>query len=173
MAEQFIGTNNNLLVRWRLLKNDGRPFAVDSYLCKVTVVTGRGRVEVTNFSVTGTDRNIITWEMNIPNFRFLGSGTVTVNIFRKGRQVARAEQRDAFRVLASTVRHCDCLQQLDLTSFVNILHPEETVDSVNVMFPSFEVDEHMHLRMKGDTELYYSDFSLGEDGHLYFNYNDN
>ena len=170
--ENFVGINNNLLVRWRLLKNDGKPFAVDTYICKVTVFTGRGRVDVQNFSITGTDRNIISWEMNIPDFRFLGNGSVVVNIFRKGRQVARAEQRDAFRVFAKDVRHCDCVQTLDVTSFVNILHPEETIDKVNVMFPSFEVDEHMHLHLKGDTELYYSDFTLGSDGHLYFHYDD-
>ncbi len=165
--ENIVGFNNNLLVKWKLLKNDGKPFSVNMYSCKLYVLSGRGRTEVKGFSVTGLDSNIVSWEMNIPQMRFLGSCSLSMSIYRRGRQVATVERRDAFRVISGNVRHCDCVQTLELSDFVNILHPEEIPGTVNVIFPTFEIDEtDMHLHMKGSTEQYNSNFEIGDDGHL-------
>ncbi len=170
--ENIVGFNNNLLIKWKLLQNDGNPFPVDGYACKLYVSSGRGRSEVKSFSVSGLDKNIVSWEMNIPEMRFLGSCSLFMSIYRKGRQVASVERRDAFRVITGNVRNCDCVQKLEISSFVNILHPEDIAGAINVIFPTFEIDEtDMHLHMKGTTEQFNSNFELDDDGHLKFKNN--
>ena len=166
--ENIVGYNNNLLVKWRLLGNDGSPFPVDCYFCKVLVGTGVGRTEVKSFSVTGEDKNIVSWEMNMAGFRFIGSGSLWMDIYRKGLRVASVEYRDAFRIVKGGATSCDCVQTLSLTSFVNVLHPDKVEGSVNVLFPHLEVGDDMHLHLVSDTELYNSNFELADNGHLIF-----
>lgn len=168
--EKLVGKNNNLLVKWRLLKNDGAPFAIDGIICKPVVVTGRGRSEVKSFSISGADKNIVSWVMNVGELRFVGSATLRIVMLSRGLQVAQVEQKHAFRVVPGNARECDCTQILELTSFVNVLHPECVPGAVNILFPTLEVDENMHLILSGDTEQYAGNFSLDEeDGHLFFN----
>lgn len=169
--ENIVGINNNLLLKWKLLSNDGNPFPVDGYALKLYVITGRGRSEVKSFSVSGIDKNIVSWEMNIRDLRFLGSGTLSMSILRKGRQVATVEHRDAFRVISRNTRNCDCAQTLEISSFVNVLHPEDIAGAINVIFPTFEVQDNMHLIMKGTTEQYNSNFELDDNGHLIYKNN--
>ena len=169
--ENIVGINNNLLIKWKLLSNDGSPFPVDGYALELYVVTGRGRSRVKSFSVSGDDNNMVSWEMNIRDLRFLGSGSLSMVILRKGRQVATVEYRNAFRVISQNHRFCDCTQILELSSFVNVLHPEDLSGAFNVIFPSFEVKEDMHLYMSGTTEQYNSNFELTDEGHLIFKNN--
>ena len=169
--ENIVGINNNLLIKWKLLYNDGSPFPVDGYALELYVVTGRGRSRVKSFSVSGDDNNMVSWEMNIRDLRFLGSGSLSMVILRKGRQVATVEYRNAFRVISQNHRFCDCTQILELSSFVNVLHPEDLSGAFNVIFPSFEVKEDMHLYMSGTTEQYNSNFELTDEGHLIFKNN--
>lgn len=166
--ENIVGINNNLLIKWKLLSNDGEPFPVDGYALEINVITPRGRQKVNSFSVSGEDSNIVSWEVNIRDLRFLGSGSLSMVINRKGKQVATVEYRNAFRVISQTTRYCDCTQTVELSSFVNVLHPEELAGAINVIFPSFEVREDMHLYMSGTTEQYNSNFELTDEGHLVY-----
>ena len=139
------------------------------YACRLFVLTARGRDEIASFSVSGPDNNIISWEMNNWSLRFIGSCSLALSVTRQGKQVARVEYRDAFRVSHRSPKDCDCNQRLELSSFVNIIHPEEMADTVTVLFPTFEVRDDMHLYMLGTTDQYSSNFSLDENGHLIYN----
>lgn len=169
--EHIVGIDNNLLIKWKLLRNDGNPFPVDQYACRLFVMTARGRTEIKDFSISGTDSNIVSWEMNDKQLRFVGTASLAMSIMRKGRQIASVEHREAFRVAHHPGKNCDCNQTLEISSFVNILHPEEVAGTVTVLFPSFEVDENMHLHMIGATEQYNSNFELEENGHLIYKNN--
>lgn len=166
--EHIVGVDNNLLIKWKLLRNDGKPFSVKQYACRLFVLTARGRDEIASFSVSGPDNNIVSWEMNNLSLRFIGSCSLALSITKKGKQVARVEYRDAFRVSHRSPKDCDCNQKLELSSFVNIIHPEEIADSVTVLFPTFEVRDDMHLYMLGSTDQYNTNFSLDENGHLIY-----
>lgn len=167
--EHIVGVDNSLLLKWKLLRNDGKPFSVEQYACRLYVLTARGRDEIESFSVSGTDKNIISWEMNNWNKRFIGECSLALSITRKGKQVARVEYRDAFRVSHRSPKDCDCTQVLELSSFVNVIHPEELTGTFTVLFPTFEVRDDMHLYMKGSTEQYNGNFSLEDNGHLIYN----
>ena len=167
--EQIIGIDNNILVKWTLLRNDGSPFPIDRYTSRLWVKTPRGRNEIRSFSITGVDSNIVSWEMNNAQLRFIGGASLAMSILRKGLQIASVEYRDAFRISHRSNRSCDCVQVINLSSFVNILHPEEVPNAINVLFPTFEVElPSLHLHMKGTTEAYNSNFELDESGHLVF-----
>ena len=170
--EHLVGINNNVLVKWRLLRDNGRPFPVDEYALRISVIAPRGRSEIKRFSITGSDNNIVSWEMNNQELRFLGGATLVMSILRRGLQIATVECRNAFAISKRSGRGCDCEQVIEISSFVHILHPEAVSGQVAVIFPSFELDENMHLWLKGSTEAYSSNFSLGQDGHLYFENND-
>ena len=169
--EHIVGVDNNLLIKWKLLRNDGKPFGVKQYACRLFVLTARGRDEIESFSVSGPDNNIISWEMNDWNKRFIGECSLALSITRKGKQVARVEYRDAFRVSHRSPKDCDCAQVLELSSFVNVIHPEELTGNVTVLFPEFEVRDDMHLYLLGSTDQYASNFTLDESGHLIYNNN--
>jgi len=169
--ENIVAIDNNLLIKWRLLRNDSRPFCLDHYSCRLFVITPRGRDEIASFSVSGEDKNILSWQMNNKQLRFLGSCTLSVSITGKGKEVARVEYRDAFRVSQRSPKNCDCNKKLELTSFVDVLHPEMTEGNITVLFPSFEVRDNMHLYMVGDTDAYNSNFELDEQGHLIYKNN--
>lgn len=167
--EHIVGVDNSLLIKWKLLRNDGKPFSVEQYACRLFVLTARGRDEIASFGVSGPDKNIISWEMNNRGLRFIGECSLALSISRKGRQVARVEYRDAFRVSHRSPKDCDCNQVLEISSFVNVIHPEELAGTINVIFPSFEVRDDMHLYLLGTTDQYASNFALDGDGHLIFN----
>lgn len=166
--ENIVGINNNLLIKWTLLRNDGEPFPLSECMCRIFITSGRGRSEVREFSVTGVDKNIVSWETNIPTMHTLGQCSVSMEILRKGRQIAKADVRDAFRIVSSSPKGCDCRQRIELFSFVSVLHPDEVPGAVNVLFPKLEVDENMHLHISGDTENFNSNFEMDQNGHLLF-----
>ena len=167
--ENLIPINNNALFKWRLLRNDGSPFAVDLYSCKLAVMMGRGRTAIKSFSITGPDKNILSWELDFSQMHFIGNCSLSAVIMRKGIMIASVEKRDAFRVVANSRRSCDCTQTIELTSFVNIIHDVEDDDKqLTVLFPTFEVDDNMHLHIKGTTDQHTTNFSLDEEGHLIY-----
>lgn len=166
--ENIIGFNNNVLIKWRLLRNDGQPFPLDQVLCKICAITGRGRTEIKSFSISGADSNIVSWQMNNRELRFLGSCSLAMSIVRRGLQIATVEYRNAFQVTSRAMRNCGCVQTVELTSFVNVLHPESVPGSVNVLFPTFEIGPDMHLYLKSDTEQYLHNFELAPNGHLLY-----
>lgn len=164
----MVAVGNSVLVKWALWRNNGKPFSVNRLFCRLFVLTGRGRNEIKNFCVSGKDNNLITWEMSC-NLS-LGSCTLRMEVLRQGLQIATVECRDAFRVVSRYSGHCDCSQSIELNSFVNIIHPEDNPDVVNVIFPSFELcPEDGHLHLKGAATEYYNDnFRLSDDGHLLY-----
>ena len=166
--ENIVGVDNNLLIKWKLLRNDGKPFSVEHYACRLFVLTARGRDEIATFSVSGPDKNIISWEMNNMSLRFIGSCSLALSIIGKGKQVARVEYRDAFRVSHRSAKNCDCNKKLELSSFVDILHSENAAGTVTVLFPTFDVRDNMHLYMLGSTDMANTNFSLDENGHLIY-----
>lgn len=166
--ENIVGYNNNVLIKWRLLRNDGQPFPIEQLSCNIYVITGRGRTEVKSFSISGTDHNIVSWQMNNRELRFLGTCSLAMNIARRGLQIASVEYRNAFQITSRALKDCDCVQTVELTSFVNVLHPDCTSGDVNVLFPTLEIGPDMHLYLKGNTEQYMRNFELTKDGHLLF-----
>ena len=165
--ENLIPINNNALFKWRLLRNDGSPFAVDLYSCKLSVFMGRGRTAIKNFTVTGPDNNILSWELDFRQMHFIGNCSLSVVIMRKGIMIASVEYRDAFRVVANARRRCDCTQTIELSSFVNIIHEVDDDDSqVAILFPTFQVYDDMHLHVMGTTDQSAIRFDLDEEGHL-------
>ena len=167
--ENLVGINNNVLFNWRLLENDGSPFSVDLYSCKLFVIMGRGRTSVNSFTISGENQNIISWELDFSQMHFIGNCSLSLIIMRKGVMVASVEKRDAFRVVSSSRRRCDCVQTIDLTSFVNVIHgKDDKTDAITLFFPSFEVDDNMHLHVKGSTDEFSNSFSLDASGHLIY-----
>ena len=157
------------LIEWRLLRDDGSPFPIDSYGLRAAITNGRGRLKVERFTVTGTDNNVLCIELDPGQLFMPGYHSISLDIAKCGRPVARAEYKNAFRVTSGYERHCDCQQKVRLTSYVNILHPESVGGEVTVLFPRFEIDpEDMHLHLLGTTDQYTSNFELSEDGHLLF-----
>ena len=169
---QLIGIDNNLLVQWTLLRNTGKPFPVNEYAIRIFVNTPRGRNEIEEFNISGADNNIVSWQMNNRELRFLGNASLRMSIIRRGQQIATVEERDAFTLSRRSPKGCDHTQIVNVTSFVNVLHPELVADQVAVLFPSFEVDENLHLWLHGSSEAYASNFMLDENGHLRFVNND-
>lgn len=169
--ENIVAIDNNLLIKWRLLRNDSKPFNLEHYACRLFVLTPRGRDEIASFSVSGEDMNILSWQMNNTQLRFLGSCTLSASITGRGREIARVEYRDAFRVSHRSSRNCDCNKTLQLTSFVDVLHPELEEGNLTVLFPAFEVRENMHLYMVGDTAAYNNNFEIDQHGHLIYKNN--
>lgn len=170
--ENLIGIDNNILVNWTLLRTSGKPFPVDGLYLRIFVSTPRGRDEIRNFSISGENNNIVSWEMNNGTLRFLGQASLTMSILREGLQIATVEAKNAFSVSRRSPRRCDCTQKVNLTSFVNVLHEETAGGTVNVLFPTFELGDDMHLYLKGTTEQYSHSFELGADGHLRYTNND-
>ena len=165
--ENLIPINNNALFKWRLLRNDGSPFAVDLYSCRLSVIMGRGRTAIKTFSITGPDNNILSWELDFRQMHFIGNCSLFAVIMRKGIMIASVEARDAFRVVANARRKCDCTQTVELTSFVNVIHEVgDDAKELVAIFPTFEVDENMHLHVKGVADQHVANFSLDEEGHL-------
>jgi hypothetical protein len=169
--EHIVGVDNSLLVKWKLLRNDGKPFSVEQYACRLFVLTSRGRDEIANFSVSGPDKNIVSWQMNDLDLRFIGSCSLAMSINRRGKEIARVEYRDAFRVSHRSPKDCDCNQRLEISSFVNVIHPEELTGNLTVLFPEFEIDDNMHLIMLANTDQFNSNFTLDERGHLFYQNN--
>lgn len=151
-------------VRWRLQRNNGKPFPLDNYRLSLTVFSVRGRVVVEKFNITGCDKNILVWEMDAKGLSHLGQCSLELGIFRNGVKVAMVAYKDAFSFFGNPL--------IELKSFVTILAPERIPNFVNVLFPKMHVDDDMHLIMKGTCERFQSNFRLEENGHLIFN-NDN
>ena len=171
--DNFVGAHNNMLVRWRLLRNNGKPFNVSEYALNIILGTPRGRSEIREFNVTGIDKNIVNFELTAPQLFFLGSASLSMSMRKGGLQVAAVTELNAFKVGRELQHHCDCAQVVELTSFVNVLHPEEDTGNLKVLFPSFSVNDDMHLILHGEVgEAYDSNFDLNEHGHLIFD-NDN
>lgn len=167
--ENLVGMNNNVLFRWRLLRNNGDPFPVDTYACRLSLMMGRGRTDIKSFNISGENRNIISWELDFSQMHFIGNCSLSAILMRKGIMIASVEKRDAFRIVAQSRRRCDCVQEIELTSFVNIIHDvKDDPDGTTVLFPTFEVDDNMHLHLKGTTEQHTANFALDEDGHLIY-----
>lgn len=166
--ENIVGINNNLLVKCTLMRPDGEPFPLNECVCRVFITSARGRSEVKDYSISGTDKNVVSWETNIPSMHALGRCSILIEILRKGRQIAKVEDKDAFRITSGPAYGREGAQRLSRFLFVNVLHADEVPGAVNVIYPKLEVDEGMHLRLKGDTERFEHNFSLGEDGHLLF-----
>lgn len=163
--ENFVGYNKSILVKWKLMDSDGKPFPVDGFFCKVYVSTGVGREEIKHFDITGADKNVVSWKMSGGVMHFVGSGSLWVDIYRCGLKIAFAERRNAFRV----VKEGDCARVLLLESVVTVLHPEEIPGAINVLFPKMEIHpDDMHLYLVAETEAYNSNFKLNADGHLTF-----
>ena len=162
--ENLVGISNNVLIKWNLYHNGGNPFPVDEYDLKLFVITGRGRTEVKSFSITGEDKNIVSFQVNIPCKRFLGAGSIVLSIVREGLQIATVEHRDVFRVIYAGLQNGPCgANEFEFNSFVNVLHPEYITGTFNLIFPEFEVRDDMHLYMMADSELYNHNFSLDEE----------
>lgn len=167
--EQLIGIDNSTLIRWTLLKADGRPLPVMGYTLRIWISAPRGRSEILNFSVTGADSNIVCFEINNPKLRFLGAASFQMSILRDGKQIAGVEARNALTLSRRSPRGCDCNQTVDIHSYVTLIHPEDALTGVNINFPTFEIDENMHLIMKANDDAFINNFELDEeDGHLYF-----
>ena len=166
--DNIIGTTDNAVIKLRLLYNDGRSFPADEACPRIYVESPRGRTEVQNFSITGEWNNIISWEMDKHHLFAPGARSISVYFHRNEVMWASVQIRDAFRVVGGYARHhCDHHQTIEITAYVNVIHDVDGKGALNVIFPTLEVNDDMHLILRGDVGNNHL-FTVNKEGHLIY-----
>lgn len=107
-----------LTIQWMLLLSDGRGFSLEGLRLRLFAVSGRGRREIKDYSISGDENNILTMTLDCRKAGILGDVTLRLLTFIGEHIYASAEYRNAFRAL--TRAPLNAPKSVSLTSMVSV-----------------------------------------------------
>lgn len=131
-------------VRWTFLKSNGDAYPVSPEDFRLSLGMGRGRSEITEFSVTG---NVVSFMLDFSKLHFIGNASLSATIRKDVSMPVCIEKRDAFRVVVSKRDFCAGHTIIELVSYVPgcVCDGSGSSSGISGNVAGFELDSNMHL----------------------------
>ena len=94
---------SDLLVRWAIVRSDGKPFPLTDYSLEISYSAGRVKDFVLSTEIISVEDNAVCWTIHGSRLSFVGPYSVKMKLFKDGESNATLSINNAFNVVAQNI----------------------------------------------------------------------